>query len=92
MLYFICEENLDILMVRNSPQMSKSQASYANLIHTEISLDISLAMHWLILPGFLLLGVLVYKKSLRPITFLKKKTSVANDFFFIFSRLGTFRR
>jgi len=45
MLYFICEEILDILMVRNSPQMSKSQASYANLIHTEISLDISLAMH-----------------------------------------------
>ena len=37
MLYFICEEILDILMVRNWPQMSKSQASYANLIHTEIS-------------------------------------------------------
>ena len=73
MLYFICEEILDILMVRNSPQMSKSQASYANLIHTEISLDISLAMHWLILPGFLLFGVLVFKKNLRPITFLKKK-------------------
>ena len=52
MLYFICEEILDILMVRNWPQMSKSQASYANLIHTEISLNISLAMHWLILLGF----------------------------------------
>ena len=74
MFYFICEEILDILMVRNWPQMSKSQASYANLIHREISLNISLAMHWLILLGFLLLGVLVYKKkNLRPITFLKKK-------------------
>ena len=38
MLYFICEEILDVFIV------SKSQASYANLIHTEINLDISLAM------------------------------------------------
>ena len=79
-------------MVRNSRHTSKSQASYTNLIHTEISLDISLAMHWLILLGFLLLGVLVNNKNLRPITFKKKKTFVANDFYFIFSRLGTFRR
>ena len=73
MLYFICEEILDILMVRNWPQMSKSQASYANLIHTEISLNISLAMHWLILLGFLLLGVLVYKKKLKTDHLFKEK-------------------
>ena len=87
MLYFICEEILDILVVRNSRQMSKSQASYANLIHTEIVLTfLWQCINWLILLFFL-----VYKKNLRPITF-KKKTFVAKDFFFIFSRLGTFRR
>ena len=53
--------------------MSKSQASYANLIHTEISLNISLAMHWLILLGFLLLGVLVYKKKLKTDHLFKEK-------------------
>ena len=73
MLYFICEEILDILMVTNWPQMSKSQASYANLIHTEISLNISLAMHWLILLGSLLLGVLVYKKKLKTDHLFKEK-------------------
>ena len=67
MLYFICEEILDILMVRNSPQMSKSQASYANLIHTEIVLTfLWQCINWLILLFFL-----VYKKNLRPITFKK---------------------
>ena len=76
MLYFICEEILDILMVRNWPQMSKSQACYANLIHTEISLNISLAMHWLILLGFLLLGVLVYKKKTKTDHLFKEKKNI----------------
>ena len=68
MLYFICEEILDILVVRNSPQMSKSQASYANLIHTEIVLTfLWQCINWLILLFFL-----VYKENLRPITFKKK--------------------